>query len=298
MAFISSQATLSYSCFTRDELEQMLLWRVMQEGNFMEVKHGAYAHLYDANRRMHWLQYIEDIEGEEESSESDANWRLDLHIDGGRYTVRCDVPLEPFFADVDARFSNATPILFNGKDFEFPLIVELVNKNMLDEKRHSEEPFDINMSFAILDLTLFANRQEWIASLAESGEIEEPPEVMQLGMVVEQSMREGEEPDEDVISVMKGVAEEFNLNPITLVNLAGTVTNVGSIDVGNDILNYDVTLETHVGEFRVIVPESFIEADDIEPGVFLSTMGFFSALYLNDASDRNENVVQFPQITH
>lgn len=283
MALLTNQATLAYACFDRDELEQMLQWRVIQEGTFVEVKHGVYAHLYDQARRMHWLHYMEDEEREGED-EGVRSWRLDLHIDAGRYTARFDVPLEDFFADSDARFSLTTPMLLAGDGEDLPILVELVNKNMIDGRKETNEAFDINLSFSVLEMDVFASRQEWQTQV--SPDQEGMTDLFPIGLAVEEMMRDGEHVEDEVIGIFKHIAEDLRINPIQVCNLAGVVQKVDVVPLGNNIVYYDVTVETSAGSFRLPVPEVFLEAGDLEPGVFISTLGFFSGLYLNDISER------------
>lgn len=283
MALLTNQATLSFSCFDRDELEQMLQWRVIQEGTFVEVKHGVYAHLYDQARRMHWLHYMEDEEGEGEE-EGARSWRLDLHMEAGRYTARFDLPLEDFFVDSDARFSLTTPMLLVNDGEDLPILVELVNKNMLDGHKKTDEAFDLNLNFSVLELDTFASRQEWQAQVPP--EQEGMSDIFPLGLAVEEMMRDGQKIEDEVIAFFKHIAEDLRINPIQLTNLSGVVQKVDVVPLGHNIVYYDVTVETSAGTFRLPVPETFLESGDLEEGVFISTLGFFSGLYLNDLSDR------------
>ncbi len=306
MALLTSLATLSLSCFDRDEIEEMLQWRVLQEGDFVDVAHGTYAHFYDQPRRMHWLHYLED---EHSENPEDAVWRLDLHYEGGEdafYTVSCDVDLEAQFATQDARFSLTMPLVYEYNGEKIGILVDMVNKNMMDPKKHSEGPFDVSMNFNVLDIELFPDRNAWqVAAKAASDAQGEVRDLMPLGLVAEQVLSKGEKLDDELIGFLKYVADFIRINPIELMNLVGTVQDVEQIPLGNDIDLYDITLATDCGVFHLPIPESVVEVNDIEPGIFLSTVGFFSAMFLNEAGDSDgkkdgekENVIPFNTLAH
>lgn len=302
MALLTSLATLSLSCFDRDEIEEMLQWRVLQEGDFVDVAHGTYAHFYDQPRRMHWLHYLED---EHSDKPEDAVWRLDLHYEGGKdafYTVSCDVDLEEQFATQDARFSLTMPLVYEYNGEKIGILVDMVNKNMMDPKKHSTGSFDVSMNFNVLDIELFPDRDAWQTAAQAASKIQkESRDLMPLGLLAEQVLSKGEKLDDELIGFLKYVAEVIRVNPIELMNLVGTVQEVEQIPLGNDIDLYDVTLSTDCGVFHLPIPESVVEVNDIEPGIFLSTVGFFSAMFLNEAGDTNgekENVIPFNSLAH
>lgn len=286
MALLTDLATLKFSCFNRDEIEMMLQWRTLQKGDFVDVEHGTYGHLYERERRMHWLYYVED----QKENEQEMLWRLDLHYDAGQeacYKASIDHPLEDYFKDTEARFNLTMPVVLKGSE-DMPILVEMVNKNMLDNRYELGSEFELNMNFSVVDLELFSSRKEWQAGLPEQEANAEIKEVMPFGVMVDQMRINGEKISDDVIQLFKNVMTEIRINPVELVNMVGEVIKVDEINLGNDVMLYDLTVKNNCGQFHMPVPSVFIEAEDIEPGVFVSALGFFSALYLNDCTKIEE----------
>ncbi|MDU1028877.1 MAG: hypothetical protein E7A50_05225 [Clostridiales bacterium] len=308
MALLTDVATLSLSCFNQDEIEDMLQWHVLQNGNFIDTTYGTYTHLHNTARHMHFFHYLEDDGNDAGNEEKDVPWRLDLHVDTGKKgNIRATLDpqiVEDIFASVDNRFNNLVPILAkfeeSGAKEGTALLVDFVNKNMLPADAKGSE-FEMNLNVSVLDIDFFESRAGWIEKEGLSpDQVDETPGVFPLGMVINQMMQddEAEEVDEQAIGLMRYAAQDLRINPLGLMNINGVVESVEDIHLGNNVYNYILGVKTDLGVFYAVVPERFVQVEEVTAGNYVALIGFFSGIYIGEPEKqgKKENVVPFAPV--
>ncbi len=298
MALNIPLTTMALTCFNRDEIEDMLQWRVLQDGQFLDVAHGTYTHLYEQERRMHWFHYLEDEEGNEKT---DASWRLDLHYEAGAEAVR-NARLEDSLnwslqvSDQDNRFHPPVPVVLKHNDQDVHLVVELVNKNMMPETISSQDTFELSINFIPLNFELFPSLDDMIGSMQHEIEnVPEIPNIFPMGLLLDQMMASEEGLDEDMQTYIQNIVAAERINPVLLTHIAAPIVKVEEIPLGNSASVYDVTLQTEAGEFHMPISNIYPEAQDLEAGLYIYVTGFFSAMYMSDFKQAppKENVIPF-----
>lgn len=294
MAFLTDVATLSLTCFNRNEIEDMMQWHVLQGGNFIDTAKGTYAHLHDPARRLHFFHYLEDDGQEAGPEQKDVPWRLDLHADTGKagnvqVSIAEDIKKD-MVASQDARFNNLTPVLLpvEGREEPVTILVDLINKNMIPA---ADQVIDLNLNVSVLDMQFFANREDWVSQAGLSpDQAKEAPDMFPLGIAVNRMMQEKdtENMDDQAVALMRYAAEDLAINPIGLMNMNGTVESVEQIHLGNGLYNYLLALKTDLGVFRTVVPERFIQVEEVSEGNYITLIGFFSGIYIGEPANKED----------
>ena len=120
MAFLKELMNLQLSCFSHDELEEMLQWYILQRGDAKETGNGMITHYFDESRHLHFFHYLE-TQGD---SMEDGIWRVDVHYDTGRESdsiIALEKDLDAYISTEDDRFDTALPVTWKLGDKLVPV---------------------------------------------------------------------------------------------------------------------------------------------------------------------------------
>lgn len=174
MAFLTELTNLNASCFTYDEIEEMMQWFVIQRGDAKKTDAGMITHFFDQNRRLHWFHYLEA----ENDQIENGSWRMDVHYDSGKESdsfIQLEKASENYLHTSETRFDTLLPVTWKLGDVAQPILLEVANKNDL-AKVESGQTIRANINFFAIDAEVIRTKKDYQSKKKQV----ELPEIGQL----------------------------------------------------------------------------------------------------------------------
>lgn len=299
MAFLKELMNLQMTCFTHDELEEMIQWYILQRGDAKETKNGMITHYYDENRKLHFFHYLETQDADMEN----GSWRIDVHYDSGRAgdsVIMLEHDLDDYIASEDDRFDTALPVVWKLGEKSIPVLVETANKNDLRDIK-AGEPIACNINFYAFDADIINTKKDYntrkkTASLPDIGTFL-PSGLLYSALTAENKDKR----DPEFEQMLQMLVQDYRIMPFSFSQGIFKIKSYELVDMGQYTQLYDIVVDCEGQGLHVLMPPYYPAADKLKKGRYLDVSGMLTGMILPEEDIRHKqenksNLLQFKSV--
>ena len=297
MAFLKELMNLQMTCFSHDELEEMIQWYILQRGDAKETGNGMITHYYDENRHLHFFHYLET---NDENLEAGI-WRVDVHFDTGRTSdtvVALEKDLDVYVSSEDDRFDTALPVNWKIGEKVIPVLVEMANKNDLRDVK-AGEPIPANINMFAFDADIINTKKDYNAKKKLVGDLPEIGDFLPTGLIYSAlTAEDADKRDKDFEAMLQALVQDYRIMPFSFSQGIFKIKSFEKVNMGQYTTLYDIVVDCEGQELHVIAPVYLSALKNLKKGRYLDVSGMLTGMILPEEDLRHKqgeknNLLQF-----
>lgn len=296
MAFLKELMNLQMTCFSHDELEEMIQWYILQRGDAKDTENGMITHYYDEKRHLHFFHYLE-TNGEDMEN---GIWRVDVHYDSGRESdsvLTLERDIDAFTSSEDDRFDTVLPANWKLGDKMLPVLVEMANKNDLKDVK-AGEPIACNINFFAFDVDIINTKKDYNTKKKQT-DLPEIGSFLPTGLIYSaMTMEDKDKRDPEFEQMLQMLVHDYRVMPFSFSQGIFKIKSFEKVAMGDFTELYDIVVDCEGQPLHVIAPTYFSALQNLKKGRYLDVSGMLIGMVLPEEDirhkqDEKNNLLQF-----
>ena len=294
MAFLKELMNLQMTCFSHDELEEMMQWYILQRGDAKETGNGMITHYFDENRHLHFFHYLET----KDENMEDGIWRVDVHYDSGRDSdsvIALEKDLDNYISSEDDRFDTVLPVTWKLGEKLVPVLLETANKNDL-RNVSAGETIAANINMFAFDVNIINTKKDYNTK-KKNTDLPEIGDFLPTGLIYSAMVAEDKEKrDTEFEKMLQMLVQDYRIMPFTFSQGIFKIKSFEKVETGAMTSLYDIVVDCEGQDLHVIAPVYLSALKNLKKGRYLDVSGMGMILPEEDIrhkQDDKNNLLQF-----
>ena len=296
MAFLKELMNLQMTCFSHDELEEMMQWYILQRGDAKETGNGMITHYFDENRHLHFFHYLET----KDENMEDGIWRVDVHYDSGRDSdsvIALEKDLDNYISSEDDRFDTVLPVTWKLGEKLVPVLLETANKNDL-RNVSAGETIAANINMFAFDVNIINTKKDYNTK-KKNTDLPEIGEFLPTGLIYSAMVAEDKEKrDTEFETMLQMLVQDYRIMPFTFSQGIFKIKSFEKVETGAMTSLYDIVVDCEGQDLHVIAPVYLSALKNLKKGRYLDVSGMLMGMILPEEDIRHKqddknNLLQF-----
>ena len=296
MAFLKELMNLQMTCFSHDELEEMMQWYILQRGDAKETGNGMITHYFDENRHLHFFHYLET----KDENMEDGIWRVDVHYDSGRDSdsvIALEKDLDNYISSEDDRFDTVLPVTWKLSEKLVPVLLETVNKNDL-RNVSAGETIAANINMFAFDVNIINTKKDYNTK-KKNTDLPEIGDFLPTGLIYSAMVAEDKEKrDTEFEKMLQMLVQDYRIMPFTFSQGIFKIKSFEKVETGAMTSLYDIVVDCEGQDLHVIAPVYLSALKNLKKGRYLDVSGMLMGMILPEEDIRHKqddknNLLQF-----
>ena len=296
MAFLKELMNLQMTCFSHDELEEMMQWYILQRGDAKETGNGMITHYFDENRHLHFFHYLET----KDENMEDGIWRVDVHYDSGRDSdsvIALEKDLDNYISSEDDRFDTVLPVTWKLGEKLVPVLLETANKNDL-RNVSAGETIAANINMFAFDVNIINTKKDYNAK-KKNADLPEIGDFLPTGLIYSAMVAEDKEKrDTEFEKMLQMLVQDYRIMPFTFSQGIFKIKSFEKVETGAMTSLYDIVVDCEGQDLHVIAPVYLSALKNLKKGRYLDVSGMLMGMILPEEDIRHKqddknNLLQF-----
>lgn len=294
MAFLKELMNLQMTCFSHDELEEMMQWYILQRGDAKETGNGMITHYFDENRHLHFFHYLET----KDENMEDGIWRVDVHYDSGRDSViALEKDLDNYISSEDDRFDTVLPVTWKLGEKLVPVLLETANKNDL-RNVSAGETIAANINMFAFDVNIINTKKDYNTK-KKNADLPEIGDFLPTGLIYSAMVAEDKEKrDTEFEKMLQMLVQDYRIMPFTFSQGIFKIKSFEKVETGAMTSLYDIVVDCEGQDLHVIAPVYLSALKNLKKGRYLDVSGMLMGMILPEEDIRHKqddknNLLQF-----
>ena len=296
MAFLKELMNLQMTCFSHDELEEMMQWYILQRGDAKETGNGMITHYFDENRHLHFFHYLET----KDENMEDGIWRVDVHYDSGRDSdsvIALEKDLDNYISSEDDRFDTALPVTWKLGEKLVPVLLETANKNDL-RNVSAGETIAANINMFAFDVNIINTKKDYNTK-KKNADLPEIGDFLPTGLIYSAMVAEDKEKrDTEFEKMLQMLVQDYRIMPFTFSQGIFKIKSFEKVETGAMTSLYDIVVDCEGQDLHVIAPVYLSALKNLKKGRYLDVSGMLMGMILPEEDIRHKqddknNLLQF-----
>lgn len=296
MAFLKELMNLQMTCFSHDELEEMMQWYILQRGDAKETGNGMITHYFDENRHLHFFHYLET----KDENMEDGIWRVDVHYDSGRDSdsvIALEKDLDNYISSEDDRFDTVLPVTWKLGEKLVPVLLETANKNDL-RNVSAGETIAANINMFAFDVDIINTKKDYNTK-KKNADLPEIGDFLPTGLIYSAMVAEDKEKrDTEFEKMLQMLVQDYRIMPFTFSQGIFKIKSFEKVETGAMTSLYDIVVDCEGQDLHVIAPVYLSALKNLKKGRYLDVSGMLMGMILPEEDIRHKqddknNLLQF-----
>lgn len=296
MAFLKELMNLQMTCFSHDELEEMMQWYILQRGDAKETGNGMITHYFDENRHLHFFHYLET----KDENMEDGIWRVDVHYDSGRDSdsvIALEKDLDNYISSEDDRFDTVLPVTWKLGEKLVPVLLETANKNDL-RNVSAGETIAANINMFAFDVDIINTKKDYNTK-KKNTDLPEIGDFLPTGLIYSAMVAEDKEKrDTEFEKMLQMLVQDYRIMPFTFSQGIFKIKSFEKVETGAMTSLYDIVVDCEGQDLHVIAPVYLSALKNLKKGRYLDVSGMLMGMILPEEDIRHKqddknNLLQF-----
>lgn len=296
MAFLKELMNLQMTCFSHDELEEMMQWYILQRGDAKETGNGMITHYFDENRHLHFFHYLET----KDENMEDGIWRVDVHYDSGRDSdsvIALEKDLDNYISSEDDRFDTVLPVTWKLGEKLVPVLLETANKNDL-RNVSAGETIAANINMFAFDVNIINTKKDYNTK-KKNTDLPEIGDFLPTGLIYSAMVAEDKEKrDTEFEKMLQMLVQDYRIMPFTFSQGIFKIKSFEKVETGAMTSLYDIVVDCEGQDLHVIAPVYLSALKNLKKGRYLDVSGMLMGMILPEEDIRHKqddknNLLQF-----
>ena len=296
MAFLKELMNLQMTCFSHDELEEMMQWYILQRGDAKETGNGMITHYFDENRHLHFFHYLET----KDENMEDGIWRVDVHYDSGRDSdsvIALEKDLDNYISSEDDRFDTVLPVTWKLGEKLVPVLLETANKNDL-RNVSAGETIAANINMFAFDVNIINTKKDYNTK-KKNADLPEIGDFLPTGLIYSAMVAEDKEKrDTEFEKMLQMLVQDYRIMPFTFSQGIFKIKSFEKVETGVMTSLYDIVVDCEGQDLHVIAPVYLSALKNLKKGRYLDVSGMLMGMILPEEDIRHKqddknNLLQF-----
>ena len=296
MAFLKELMNLQMTCFSHDELEEMMQWYILQRGDAKETGNGMITHYFDENRHLHFFHYLET----KDENMEDGIWRVDVHYDSGRDSdsvIALEKDLDNYISSEDDRFDTVLPVTWKLGEKLVPVLLETANKNDL-RNVSAGETIAANINMFAFDVNIINTKKDYNTK-KKNADLPEIGDFLPTGLIYSDMVAEDKEKrDTEFEKMLQMLVQDYRIMPFTFSQGIFKIKSFEKVETGAMTSLYDIVVDCEGQDLHVIAPVYLSALKNLKKGRYLDVSGMLMGMILPEEDIRHKqddknNLLQF-----
>ena len=296
MAFLKELMNLQITCFSHDELEEMMQWYILQRGDAKETGNGMITHYFDENRHLHFFHYLET----KDENMEDGIWRVDVHYDSGRDSdsvIALEKDLDNYISSEDDRFDTVLPVTWKLGEKLVPVLLETANKNDL-RNVSAGETIAANINMFAFDVNIINTKKDYNTK-KKNADLPEIGDFLPTGLIYSAMVAEDKEKrDTEFEKMLQMLVQDYRIMPFTFSQGIFKIKSFEKVETGAMTSLYDIVVDCEGQDLHVIAPVYLSALKNLKKGRYLDVSGMLMGMILPEEDIRHKqddknNLLQF-----
>lgn len=296
MAFLKELMNLQMTCFSHDELEEMMQWYILQRGDAKETGNGMITHYFDENRHLHFFHYLET----KDENMEDGIWRVDVHYDSGRDSdsvIALEKDLDHYISSEDDRFDTVLPVTWKLGEKLVPVLLETANKNDL-RNVSAGETIAANINMFAFDVDIINTKKDYNTK-KKNTDLPEIGDFLPTGLIYSAMVAEDKEKrDTEFEKMLQMLVQDYRIMPFTFSQGIFKIKSFEKVETGAMTSLYDIVVDCEGQDLHVIAPVYLSALKNLKKGRYLDVSGMLMGMILPEEDIRHKqddknNLLQF-----
>ena len=296
MAFLKELMNLQMTCFSHDELEEMMQWYILQRGDAKETGNGMITHYFDENRHLHFFHYLET----KDENMEDGIWRVDVHYDSGRDSdsvIALEKDLDNYISSEDDRFDTVLPVTWKLSEKLVPVLLETANKNDL-RNVSAGETIAANINMFAFDVNIINTKKDYNTK-KKNTDLPEIGDFLPTGLIYSAMVAEDKEKrDTEFEKMLQMLVQDYRIMPFTFSQGIFKIKSFEKVETGAMTSLYDIVVDCEGQDLHVIAPVYLSALKNLKKGRYLDVSGMLMGMILPEEDIRHKqddknNLLQF-----
>ena len=296
MAFLKELMNLQMTCFSHDELEEMMQWYILQRGDAKETGNGMITHYFDENRHLHFFHYLET----KDENMEDGIWRVDVHYDSGRDSdsvIALEKDLDHYISSEDDRFDTVLPVTWKLGEKLVPVLLETANKNDL-RNVSAGETIAANINMFAFDVDIINTKKDYNTK-KKNADLPEIGDFLPTGLIYSAMVAEDKEKrDTEFEKMLQMLVQDYRIMPFTFSQGIFKIKSFEKVETGAMTRLYDIVVDCEGQDLHVIAPVYLSALKNLKKGRYLDVSGMLMGMILPEEDIRHKqddknNLLQF-----
>ena len=294
MAFLKELMNLQMTCFSHDELEEMMQWYILQRGDAKETGNGMITHYFDENRHLHFFHYLET----KDENMEDGIWRVDVHYDSGRDSdsvIALEKDLDNYISSEDDRFDTVLPVTWKLGEKLVPVLLETANKNDL-RNVSAGETIAANINMFAFDVNIINTKKDYNTK-KKNADLPEIGDFLPTGLIYSAMVAEDKR-DTEFEKMLQMLVQDYRIMPFTFSQGIFKIKSFEKVETGAMTSLYDIVVDCEGQDLHVIAPVYLSALKNLKKGRYLDVSGMLMGMILPEEDIRHKqddknNLLQF-----
>ncbi|MEE0510907.1 MAG: hypothetical protein UDG94_06740 [Peptococcaceae bacterium] len=296
MAFLKELMNLQMTCFSHDELEEMMQWYILQRGDAKETGNGMITHYFDESRHLHFFHYLET----KDENMEDGIWRVDVHYDSGRDSdsvIALEKDLDNYISSEDDRFDTVLPVTWKLGEKLVPVLLETANKNDL-RNVSAGETIAANINMFAFDVDIINTKKDY-NNKKKNVDLPEIGDFLPTGLIYSAMVAEDKEKrDTEFEKMLQMLVQDYRIMPFTFSQGIFKIKSFEKVETGAMTSLYDIVVDCEGQDLHVIAPVYLSALKNLKKGRYLDVSGMLMGMILPEEDIRHKqddknNLLQF-----
>ena len=296
MAFLKELMNLQMTCFSHDELEEMMQWYILQRGDAKETGNGMITHYFDEKRHLHFFHYLET----KDENMEDGIWRVDVHYDSGRDSdsvIALEKDLDNYISSEDDRFDTVLPVTWKLGEKLVPVLLETANKNDL-RNVSAGETIAANINMFAFDVNIINTKKDYNTK-KKNADLPEIGDFLPTGLIYSAMVAEDKEKrDTEFEKMLQMLVQDYRIMPFTFSQGIFKIKSFEKVETGAMTSLYDIVVDCEGQDLHVIAPVYLSALKNLKKGRYLDVSGMLMGMILPEEDIRHKqddknNLLQF-----
>lgn len=296
MAFLKELMNLQMTCFSHDELEEMMQWYILQRGDAKETGNGMITHYFDENRHLHFFHYLET----KDENMEDGIWRVDVHYDSGRDSdsvIALEKDLDNYISSEDDRFDTVLPVTWKLGEKLVPVLLETANKNDL-RNVSAGETIAANINMFAFDVNIINTKKDYNTK-KKNTDLPEIGDFLPTGLIYSAMVAEDKEKrDTEFEKMLQMLVQDYRIMPFTFSQGIFKIKSFEKVETGAMTSLYDIVVDCEGQDLHVIAPVYLSALKNLKKGRYFDVSGMLMGMILPEEDIRHKqddknNLLQF-----
>lgn len=296
MAFLKELMNLQMTCFSHDELEEMMQWYILQRGDAKETGNGMITHYFDENHHLHFFHYLET----KDENMEDGIWRVDVHYDSGRDSdsvIALEKDLDNYISSEDDRFDTVLPVTWKLGEKLVPVLLETANKNDL-RNVSAGETIAANINMFAFDVNIINTKKDYNTK-KKNTDLPEIGDFLPTGLIYSAMVAEDKEKrDTEFEKMLQMLVQDYRIMPFTFSQGIFKIKSFEKVETGAMTSLYDIVVDCEGQDLHVIAPVYLSALKNLKKGRYLDVSGMLMGMILPEEDIRHKqddknNLLQF-----
>ena len=286
MAFLKELMNLQMTCFSHDELEEMMQWYILQRGDAKETGNGMITHYFDENRHLHFFHYLET----KDENMEDGIWRVDVHYDSGRDSdsvIALEKDLDNYISSEDDRFDTVLPVTWKLGEKLVPVLLETANKNDL-RNVSAGETIAANINMFAFDVNIINTKKDYNTK-KKNADLPEIGDFLPTGLIYSAMVAQDKQNrDTEFEKMLQMLVQDYRIMPFTFSQGIFKIKSFEKVETGAMTSLYDIVVDCEGQDLHVIAPVYLSALKNLKKGRYLDVSGMLMGMILPEEDIRHK----------